>query len=141
MGAFRLTKEMLYDVTGMGTGTPDETVISSVNVRLDDMFREAIAHCDHVIQLHGDDLEKLTKAGPLWREEAKTLSTPKFKFTNEEGISDRLLRDLNAAPAAFAEQIQLQGRLAFCHSPMFQYLRDRNTYTVNIWMHVVFAPH
>lgn len=140
MAIFRISKAMLYDVTGMGSGTMDETVISTINVRLDEMFREAILHCNHVIRLHGDDLEKLAHAGPKWRESAKTLQTPRMKFTAEQGISDQMLRDVNYAPKSFAQQIETMGRLAFCQSPMFEFKRVHPEYEMYIWMHVVFEP-
>lgn len=138
---FHITKNMIHDVTGMGTGTMDETVITTINVRLDEMFREALRSMSRVFQLHGDDLEKLLKACPNYRSKAVTLSTPTICFSDEEGISDQGLRDLNIGPQSFAQQLQNADKLVFCHSPMFRYKRERHNCEISLWLHAVLAPY
>ncbi len=138
---FRLHKNMIYDVTGMGTGTMDETVINTINVRLDEMFREALRTTKRVFQLHGDDLQRLLAAIPAWRIHAKTLSTPMISFNVDEGLSDQGLRDLNAGPRNFAQQLEASDKLVFCHSPMFRYNRERNVCEMSLWLHAVFATY
>lgn len=132
---------MIYNVTGMGTGTMDETVIGTINVRLDEMFREALRETKRVLQLHGDDLQKLLEACPSWRSHARTLTTPTISFQVEEGLSDQALRDLNSGPWQFAQQLEASDKLVFCHSPMFRYNREQRVCEMSLWLHAILAPY
>jgi hypothetical protein len=140
MYAFRLNKGVILDYLGLAQEEADETVLSTINVRLEEMFREAARCFGNVVHVHADDLRKIAEYNDVWRAEAHALSSRELVFTRDEGLSDSLLHDLNMIPIAFAQQLGQNERLVFCHSPMFRYAQERGQFTMTIWMQIVYAP-
>lgn len=140
MGAFRIRREMILDIVGFAQESPDETVISTVNVRLDEMFRESLRQAASVVLIHGDDLEKILTHSPDWMAEARTYQTKKLEFTSEDLNIDRIVRELNLAPQMLAMKVAGLKRLTFCHSPMFHYERRAGRCELRIWLRAVCVP-
>lgn len=142
MPAFRIRKEWILSVLGYGSDEDgaDELSVSSINVRLEEMFREAITGTPNIFLLQDNDLTKLIEAGPEWRAGAKTLSTKKLIFEKKDLRPDDLVSTINNSPLTFARQLFKTNRLAFCQSPVFHYTKAGSVLTVHVYMHVIFAP-
>lgn len=139
MIVYRLNLNTLLDLLGIAQEEPDETVLSTVNVRLEEMFRETARSFPNIVRVHEEDLRKIYDAGMLWREQAHRLEFT-LSFTREEGLTEAHMRNLNGVPANFAQRLGQNERLVFCHSPMLQYVRDHSKFTLTISMNIVYAP-
>jgi hypothetical protein len=136
--AFSLQKNVIIDALGLADEAGgDETAISSINVMLDGMFREASKDHNNLVIIHGEDLEKIHSWSDDWRTGAKTITTPKFKFKASEGISDEIMRNINKAPQDLAEQLGITGELTFCQTPDFWWERTKDKFEVCVWMHAI----
>ena len=140
MLGFRLRKEWILDVLGLGSGSADETQTETINVRLEEMFRESIRDAGHVIHLQREELEKLLDAGAVWYAGAQTIRTPTIKFSKDDGVSDSVMRELGRGPTVLAQRLQHGGRLVFAHAPVLQYKQVGRDFELCIVTHAIFAP-
>lgn len=141
MGAFQLSPSLLASLFGMhdGSGIADETEISSVDVRLELMFREALLKIPNAIVIHGEELAKLALF-PGWKLGTKAFRTASTSFCVDDGIPEPVLVALNEAPFNIACQIASSGRLTFCHSPQLHWEQKGKTIHLFIYIKVVYAP-
>lgn len=142
MNAYTIRKELLGEVMGLADDCAgsDESAISTLNVRLDNMLRECLRQYHNVVHLHGEDLAKLVGFSKEWKAGGRTLSTTPVEFKVKDGISHALVREINSAPDALISQVALAGKLVFCHSPQFHFVRTGDVFKVCVWLHAIYAP-
>jgi len=139
--SYSLRKEHIAEILGLtDEAGGDETVVNTVNVRLEQMFRQEIDATPELVMLHGEDLEKLANWSPAWRGRGKRIETQEFPVKRADGLTRRLMTNLNAAPGMLAEQLRQTGRFIFCHSPILDVNREAGYPILKIWMRVIFAP-
>ena len=142
MGIYRLKAELVVEALGLGDEAGgDETAISTINVRLDQMFREVVRNYDNLIIVHSEDLERLRGWSPAWAKEAKKFTTPRYIYRRDEPQLNELMRSINQAPVSLAHEIGQSERLTFCQTPQFWWRREGNEYGVCVWMHAITEIH
>lgn len=142
MAAFRIRVEMVNTVLGIANmpTNDEESSLSTINVYLDNMWREETRKHANLINIHGEDLEKVIRFSQAWKAQGKTfVSKMKFEYVKGKGVPEQIVREINAAPAALAKSCAADGRLIFCHSPCFHFIRKQNTFELSVWLHAVFS--
>lgn len=142
MSHIRITKELVCSVMGIGSENVDgdESSLSTLHVRMDQLWREAVMDFQNVITIHADDLEKLIDFNPQWKAHGRTLQTPKYELRVGEPVGPHLLRIINLMAASLAEATAKPGKLVFAQSPQFSYQRLKEKYEFFGWTHCVSAP-
>lgn len=132
MGVFRLSRSMIASVLGVEGEIGDDTEVSSINVRLDQMFREESRHYPGIVLVRADDLRKLLRWRPDWRRFAQERKTPEVRFkTSGEGLEEAI-QQLNLDVQRLAADLGAGEELVFCHTPMFRY--DRTKTRATLWL-------
>ncbi len=144
MGAFKVTRQQLVEVLGLTEGGlgGEESSLSSVNVRLEQIWRELLSG-DHrnLICIHCDELQKLVEFSEAWKLNGKTLQTRAMVVNPAEPLSEEIVREINRSPAALAHMMSESGKLIFCHSPMLHLNRiTKGQFEVRVWLHMITAP-
>jgi hypothetical protein len=91
----------------------DETAISSVNVRFDQMFREVIGRNNSLIIVAEQGLRAIADNILCWMSLVK------------EGISDEIVRYVNDWPERIYERIASPGYFFLVSTPMLEYKKSR----------------
>lgn len=118
---------------------PDETAISTIDVRLDQMFRELVRHVPDIALVHGQELAKIREwSQPDWQ--CLTAKTKMWKFDLAEGFPAAIFDELNAAPAQLLADLLRRGQPVLCSSPQFWLEHDKKQVRMQLQMLVVFLP-
>lgn len=144
MGAITIKKPLLGELLGLadhdGPGG-DETALSTVQVRYDQMFRECILHREYISLLAATELKKLADYGSCWFERAKTLQSEPLRFNPKEvGIPDEILATVNSWPEHLASRCDSFGELVLAQSPQLSFKQFRGTVTLQAWLRIVLVP-
>lgn len=144
MGVVRIKKPLLGEILGIndidGPGG-DESAVSTLNVRLDQMFREAIIRAPFVVLLNETELRKVADYNGWWRDLAKTLRSDPIKFDiKKDGLPDHVIEQVNAWPAQLAQSCGGFNGLVLAQAPQFAYTKKKNDVEMSVWMRIVLLP-
>ena len=139
---YQVRKDHLADVLGLKDELGgDETVISTINVRLGQMFREAIQHLPNLVILAAQDMEKLVRWGPVWKSGSMRLETRAIKVTPKSGLTDKAIQQVNDGPEELAHKLAKMPKRIFCHTPMLKIERIADQpFVLTVWIRVIALP-
>ena len=144
MPIYQLSKPMIGSALGMGDPENpqlDEVALSTIQVRLEQMFREVSDEESLIAVIHALELKKLADWNPTWRKRAKLVKDTPAKFNAKEGIPDAVLLQLNAAPLWLVKQLRGTKQFCLCHSPLLSVNQTtRRDFTLTVWLRVIFMP-
>jgi hypothetical protein len=103
----------------------DETAISSVNVRFDQMFREVIGRNNSLIIVAEQGLRAIADNILCWMSLVKVIRSSSLQFDPKEGISDEIVRYVNDWPERIYERIASPGYFFLVSTPMLEYKKSR----------------
>jgi transposase len=129
VNAFRLTNQMIYGLCGFGDDSPDETMLSTINVRLDAIWREVLRKAESIVIVTQDDLHKLAIRLP--NAKAQTLRGQCKPFKSIDAVSQTVL-DLQSYVDQFALKLSEQGQLLFCHTPVLEHKITRGAHELTL---------
>lgn len=117
------------------TGSIDETMLSTVNVRLDQIFRMALGNTRELVVVNRSELEKLVGLAGLETRELK-LTLPKFQPI-EDGVPDTYLDLLNSAPERLAGNASGRAPWMLIQTPMLRYHWKGKHVHSEVWTRIV----
>jgi len=123
MGVYSISQHMLGAVLGMADESAhfDETAIGSINVRLEQMFREEIIKSERLVFIYDTELTKLVDLGGDWRKGAKQFATLRHDVDRKEGVPDNVLAAISHSTRELAQAARDLGKIVFCSSPVLRY--------------------
>jgi hypothetical protein len=144
VGAVSIKKPLLGELLGLadhdGPGA-DETALSTIQVRYDQMFRECVLHRPGISFLAATELEKIARWDACWYDRAKTFQTEELAFKPKEvGLPDNVLSTVNSWPEQLASRCDSLGGLILAQAPQLSFKQSRGNVKLRAWMRVVIAP-
>lgn len=152
---YTIKKPLLAEVCGLSEDGHDaiQPAISTLNVRLEQMWRELLPQYGTMFSLEASELDKLNeliKVTPkmykrLRYRQAVLLQTPMIEFKPKDGITDHALDFVNAGPRnlamAVASQCGVKNAIAFVRSPQLHYEQQRGKISLHLWLNAIYASH
>jgi hypothetical protein len=123
---FHIRADMLAALFGIAdeAGVDDETVLGTVNVRLDQMFRMVLCDCRDLVIVHREELDKVPGGeirglGVGWELRELKLDLP--PFNPADGIPEEVVSILNDSPKLLAKAALDKVEWGLIQSPMLRY--------------------
>ena len=128
---------MLASLFGVAdeSGNPDETMLSTVNVRLDQIFSVFIRGVRELVAVNRYELEKLIGLAGVEARELK-LAMPVFDPV-ADGIPDDYVQAVNDASEKLARNASGRAPWALIQTPMLRYRRAGRRIQSEVWTRIV----
>lgn len=136
---FQIRAPMLASLFGVADelGTLDETVLSTVNVRLDQIFHMALRHNRSLVVVHRCELEKLIGLAGI---EVHELACPLPDFIpKDDGVPEDYVNRLNEAPEVLMGHAEGRAPWALVQTPMLRYKCAGRRIHSEVWTRVVYC--
>lgn len=139
MSAIQVSKGLIQACLGVN-GVVDESALSTIQIRFDQLWREAVRTYSNVICIYSDDLEKLANyAKPKDSTIILTPVTLQTAFLEHEvgtPVSDSLVQSINRIPVSLASAAGKSGLLTMAISPQLFHKRDGLKISIHGWIHI-----